>query len=139
MARCMNPPRSGTNRGVCYCAGRDRIGALGDSMSRLPVVTQSGARRALPLYLATAAPVEFGDGFFPEERDRSGAFRWMAQRGELRFSPAPRMRYLELVFYCEFHDLSQWVEARCGSAAERLQLGFGWTTAAVEIPAGSRA
>lgn len=105
----------------------------------LPVVTQSGARRALPPYLATAAPVEYGPGFFWEETDRSGPFRWMDRRAELRFEPAPRTRYLEMVFYCEFHDLTQWVTTRSGDAEEKLELAFGWTTASIEIPAGSAA
>lgn len=100
----------------------------------LPVVGQPGPQRALPSYLATTSPVEFGEGFFWEERDRSGAFRWMAERGCLRFAAAAAPRYLELTFYSEFHDLSQWVEVDCGGARQRLQLAFGWTTASVPVP-----
>ncbi len=105
----------------------------------LPVVGQSGPQRALPPYLATAAPVEYGEGFYSEERDRSGPFRWMAPEGVLRFAPAPRPRYLEMVFYCEFHDLSQWVVARCAGAQQRLELSFGWTTVSLDIPADAAA
>ena len=103
----------------------------------LRVVQPSGPARSLPPYLATASPVEFGEGFYWEESDRSGAFRWMSERGRLAFAAAPRPRYLEMVVYSEFHDLSQWLEVRAGAAGSRLELGFGWTTVSVEVPAGA--
>src|SRR5688572_17948538 len=94
----------------------------------LNVLQATGPKRSLPPYLATASAVEYGDGFYLEENDRSGSFRWMAEAGELRFEAADRPRFLELVFYCEFHDLSQWLEAECAGRNERLELGFGWTS-----------
>ena len=85
----------------------------------LNVLQASGPKRSLPLYLSTAAPVEYGDGFYWEESDRSGPFRWMSASAEIRFEPVDRVRYLELVVYCEFHDLSQWLDAGVGGNAER--------------------
>ncbi len=103
----------------------------------LNVLQASGPKRSLPPYLATAAAVEYGEGFYLEENDRSGSFRWMAENGELRFAAAGHLRYLELVLYCEFHDLSQWIDAECASRSDRLQLGFGWTTVSLPVPAGA--
>jgi MoaA/NifB/PqqE/SkfB family radical SAM enzyme len=96
--------------------------------------------RRPPPYLATAQPVGFGDGFYAEERNGEGTFRWMSERGRLTFAPADRERYLELKVYCEFHDLSQWLDVDPGGrqgAGARLELGHGWNVASLAVPAGT--
>jgi MoaA/NifB/PqqE/SkfB family radical SAM enzyme len=104
----------------------------------LPVLSNAAAPpRPKPLHLVSAEPVEFGDGFYAEERNGEGSFRWMGERGRLHFAPAPGERYLELTVYSEFHDLSQWLEAEVAGDRRRIELGNGWTAGSLAIPAGA--
>ncbi len=103
----------------------------------LPVLQNAGSPRPKRAYRVSAEPVELGDGFYAEERNGEGAFRWMGERGRLHFAPAPRERYLELTVYSEFQDLSQWLEAEVGGGRRRLELGHGWTLASLAVPAGA--
>jgi hypothetical protein len=55
-----------------------------------------------PLFTRTSTAVTFAPGFFEEEKDGEGAFRWMGPQGGLRFEPADGPHYLELWILCEF-------------------------------------
>ncbi|HUO86715.1 MAG TPA: hypothetical protein VM617_04930, partial [Thermoanaerobaculia bacterium] len=109
----------------------------------LRVIDASQDSRPLPAYLATAAPVGFGQGFHDEERDEGGPFRWMGESGRLDFAPAAEERFLELEVYTEFHDLSQHlavapVAAGAPAAAPaRIELCHGWNRLSSSVPAGS--
>lgn len=90
--------------------------------------------RELPAFLSTAAPVEFGAGFFAEESAERERFRWMGDRGLLTFTAAPIDRFLELMVLSEFQDGSQILTADGASAA--LPLIPGWRKVSVEVAAG---
>ena len=107
-------------------------------MTLLNMTLPAAPARSLPPYLATAAPVEFGTGFYDEEIDGLGRFRWMGLSGRLAFAPESDARYLELWVLSEFHDLSQ--ELVCGAGgghSERFSLIAGWAPLAVTVPGGA--
>lgn len=103
-------------------------------------IDQERAARPQPAHLATAAAVEFGDGFYDQETNDHGPFRWMRERGRLDFEPAPEERYLELTVWSEFYDLSQRLEAAAGgrpTEPARLELQHGWNHLSLAVPAGA--
>jgi pyruvate-formate lyase-activating enzyme len=106
-------------------------------MTFLDMTLPAAPARSLPPYLATAAPVEFASGFYDEEVDGLGRFRWMGLSGRLAFAPEPDARYLELWVLSEFHDLSQELVCGAGGHAERFSLIAGWAPLAVTVPAGA--
>ncbi len=106
-------------------------------MTRLPMTLPEAPARRLPPYLATAAPVAFGSGFFDEEVDGLGRFRWMGLSARLAFAPEPDARYLELWVLSEFHDLSQELVCAADRHQERFSLIAGWAPLAVTVPPGS--
>lgn len=104
------------------------------------VSTPPAPSRPPPPYLVTAEPAGFGHGFYAEERNGEGTFRWMSEHGRLAFAPAAGERFLELKVYCEFHDLSQWLDVATDGGqgrGVRLELGTGWNTTSVAVPAGA--
>jgi len=92
------------------------------------------AQRAAPPYLATSRPARFGDGFYGEEMDEGGPFRWMTVTGRLDLDPASNGSYLELQVLCEFSDLSQQLTAVCGDRHVTLPLVHGWNHLSLEVP-----
>lgn len=93
--------------------------------------------KAPPAFLATAAPVELGQGFHAAEEDDGGTFHWMAERGRLTFAPDTVDRYLEVWVLSEFHDLSQTLTCTCGARAETVELIDGWAPLSLEVPAAA--
>jgi pyruvate-formate lyase-activating enzyme len=106
-------------------------------MPLLNMTLPEAPARSLPPYLATSAPVEFGSGFYDEEVDGLGRFRWMGLSGRLVFAPDAAARYLELWVLSEFHDLSQELVSSAGGHAERFSLIAGWSPLAVTVPPGA--
>lgn len=106
----------------------------------LPILsgTASPTQRVGPAqeapFLATAAPVTFGDGFYEKELEGTDRFRWMSQRGRLTFVPHPAERFLELCLFCEFGDLSQHLTASAGKHHENLRLVHGWAPVSLTVP-----
>ncbi len=91
-----------------------------------------------PAYMATAAPVAFGEGFYDEERHDLDVFRWMGLSGRLTFDPDPAERFLELWVLSEFHDLSQELTSSAGEGpGETFALVRGWAPLPVTVPAGA--
>jgi MoaA/NifB/PqqE/SkfB family radical SAM enzyme len=105
-------------------------------------VLDSSQGRQPPAYLAGAAPVGFGPGFYEEERNEEGAFRWMGEAARLDFAPAAEERWLELAVYTELHDLSQHLDAAAvgtiSAAVEpaRIELCHGWNRLSLGVPPG---
>jgi len=118
-------------------------------MTQLRMALPSPAEKERPAYLATAAPVTFGGGFYDEERHDLDVFRWMGLSGRLTFDPDPVERYLELWVLSEFHDLSQELTSSAGAGppsalapplgtgAETFALVSGWAPLPVTVPAGA--
>ena len=91
-----------------------------------------------PLFVTTAAEASFGTGFYDEERDGAGVFRWMGERAVIDFAPDPEPRFLEYWTCSEFFDLSQRLAFSSGGAPiEDLPLTRGWAPRSVAIPAGA--
>jgi len=106
-------------------------------MTQLRMALPSLPEKERPAYLATAAPVAFGDGFYDEERPDLDVFRWMGLSGRLRFDPDPATRYLELWVMSEFRDLSQELTSSAGEGpAETFELVGGWAPLPITVPAG---
>ena len=98
--------------------------------------TPAASPKALPLHLATAAPVTVHEGFYEAERDGLDSFRWMGQSGELSFEPATEDRYLELWVLSEFKDLSQRLTVSTSSGREAtFDLQHGWSRLSAVVPA----
>lgn len=102
----------------------------------LRVVTDT-AERELARYRTTAVAVEFGDGFYGQERDDVYLFRWMQPEGELRLPPAAVDRYLEIWVFSNFRDLSQELVASGPQWQELRTLASGWTRMSLAVPAGT--
>ena len=100
-------------------------------------VLQPDAIRSVPLHVATATEPSCEEGFYPEEGDGAGRFRWMSDRGVLRFDADAESRYIELWVLSEFHDLSQRLLARTADAAEEYVLPQGWSPLSLLVPAGA--
>lgn len=100
-------------------------------------VVQPDAARALPLFITTAAPVFFDDGFAHEESEGGERFRWMSDRGLLSFGADTEPRYLELWILSEFYDLSQRLIAACGGCATEYALAHGWSPLSLSVPPGA--
>jgi hypothetical protein len=62
-------------------------------MKVLPVIVPPAPP---PPFIATAAPVRFGDGFYDEEGPAGERFRWMRERSVMAFEPQAASRFLEL-------------------------------------------
>jgi MoaA/NifB/PqqE/SkfB family radical SAM enzyme len=103
-------------------------------MTYLKVIQPDGLRTQ-PAFVATAAEVTFGDGFYEEEPDETQGFRWMSERGRLTFLPDTEPRFLEFWALSEFHDLSQ--QLATNAAPEPFALVHGWSPISLEIPAGA--
>jgi len=93
--------------------------------------------RPQPPHVLTSGPVEFGTGFYDEERDGLDVFRWMGLTGQLRFAPASAASYLEVWVLSEFQDLSQELTCRSGGQELRLPLAHGWAPLSIPVPAGA--
>ncbi len=93
--------------------------------------------RALPRYLAAAAPVTFAEGFYAEEREGIDTYRWMGLSGRLSFEPSAAERYLELAPLSEFQDLSQRLTVEAAGREQTFDLVGGWQRLPVVVPAGA--
>jgi hypothetical protein len=109
---------------------------IGSGMTQLRVI-QPQAVRAQPLFVATAAEVSFGRGFYGEEHDGSQVFRWMADEGELTYAPAPTDRFLEFWAFSEFYDLSQHLTTASGDSVETAPLPHKWSPRSIVVPASA--
>ena len=98
-------------------------------------VLQPGA--TVPLFVSTARPVAFEEGFYAEERQEGYPFRWMGGHASLRVTPDPHPVYLELGLLSEFHDLSQTLTVKAGDRMERCALVHGWSSLSFMLPAGT--
>jgi MoaA/NifB/PqqE/SkfB family radical SAM enzyme len=93
-----------------------------------------------PPFLAAAAPLTFGPGFYEEELGEGFAFRWMALAGRIDFEPRPSGRFLELWVRSQFFDLSQRLAVSTdGQPPADHELVRGWSPLSVAVPAGARA
>jgi MoaA/NifB/PqqE/SkfB family radical SAM enzyme len=93
---------------------------------------------ALPLFLASARPLAFADGFHGAEHAEGLPFRWMGLRGRLEFEPEPRPRFLELRVRSNFQDLSQRLTASLEGAEPSFHdLVYGWNALSVPVPPGA--
>jgi MoaA/NifB/PqqE/SkfB family radical SAM enzyme len=82
--------------------------------------------------------VQFGAGWFDEERDEIFSFRWMGREAEVTLAPGGA--YLAFHAYSEFVDASQVLTVRTGGALlAELPLLHQWTPYGVELPAGAGA
>jgi sulfatase maturation enzyme AslB (radical SAM superfamily) len=105
-------------------------------MTQLRVI-QPDALRPPPLFVSTAAAVQYGGGFYAEEHDDTGAFRWMGPHAALVIEAADEPRFLEYWTFSEFHDESQRLEVRAGDRhLEDAPLVHGWSPRSLEVPAG---
>ena len=100
-------------------------------------LTPVQAERAVQPFLATAAPVSLGDGFYEAERDDAGIFHWMRRKGRLEFEARPADRYLEMSVCSEFRDRSQILTATSGSEPTAVGLVRGWMPLSLAVPAGA--
>ena len=107
-------------------------------MTQLNMALPAPAEKPRPSYLATSAPVAFGDGFYDEERHDLDVFRWMGQAARLTFDADPAERFLELWVLSEFHDLSQELTSAAGEGrVETFPLVSGWAPLPVTVPPGA--
>ena len=105
-------------------------------MTVLNVISEAALARLKepPIFLATATPVEFSQGFYAAEADEGGTFYWMKNQARLDFLPDTVVRYLELWVLSEFHDLSQQLTFTSGQQERTIELTGGWAPLTVEIP-----
>ena len=88
-------------------------------------------------YLATAAPLRFGGGFYAEELAEGLPFRWMGPEASLECDPEPRPRFLELWLHSHFHDGSQRLLATLeGGATADHGLVHGWNRLSLPMAPG---
>ena len=84
----------------------------------------------------TAAPVEYREGFFSPEDDRTLPFRWMSKRAVLAL-PAEELRgheYLSLWIFSDFANFSQRISlALDGRPLDEFPLMFGWASYSVRL------
>jgi hypothetical protein len=105
----------------------------------LPVIPSAHAVTAPPTapYLATAAEVRFGEGFYAPELAEGLPFRWMGEVATLQFDPESRPRFLELWLHGHFHDGSQSLTvAALGGATADLGLVHGWNRLSLPLAPG---
>ena len=110
-------------------------------MTVLNVISEAALARLKtpPAFLATATPVDLGQGFHGAEEDDGGTFHWMAERGRLTFAPDTAGRYLEVWVLSEFRDLSQDLTFTYGPRVETVKLVGGWAPLSLEVPADALA
>lgn len=100
-------------------------------------VVSDTATRDLGRYRTTATPVEFGDGFYGEERDDVYLFRWMRLAGDLRVEVAEESRFLEIWVFSNFRDLTQELSVAGEDWQQERTLASGWSRLSVPVPAGT--
>jgi len=106
------------------------------SLPVLPSPPAVSPPKAAP-YLATAAAVRFGEGFYAEELAEGLPFRWMADGAALQFDPESRPRFLELWLHGHFHDGSQRLTVAVeGGATADLGLVHGWNRLSLPLAPG---
>ena len=108
-------------------------------MRSLKVLPSQPAVSAPPVapYLATAAPVRFGEGFYAEQLAEGLPVRWMAQEAALELDPESRPRFLELWLHGHFHDGSQRLTVAVdGGAAVHHGLVHGWDRLSLVLAPG---
>ena len=82
--------------------------------------------------------LEYGEGFYDEERYGPQSFRWMGRSAALRFEPGEEGRTLELRVFSPFFDLSQTLTLTApGSRQRKSPLLHGEWTLCVPVPAGA--
>jgi MoaA/NifB/PqqE/SkfB family radical SAM enzyme len=82
-----------------------------------------------------AAEVLFGEGFYDEEREDAGTFRWMQPNAVLHLPPDPADRFLEFGVLSEYRDLTQTLTIAAGGTDVSYPLAAGWGPLSVPIPA----
>jgi molybdenum cofactor biosynthesis enzyme MoaA len=82
-----------------------------------------------------AAEVLFGDGFYEEEREDAGTFRWMQPHAVLHIPPDAGDRFLEFGVLSEYHDGTQVLTISAGAADVSHPLAAGWGPLSIPIPA----
>jgi hypothetical protein len=81
--------------------------------------------------------VFFGEGFYEEEREDAGTFRWMQPHAVLQIPPAANDRFLEFGILSEYRDGTQVLTVSAGGADVSYLLAAGWGPLSVAIPAGA--
>jgi pyruvate-formate lyase-activating enzyme len=104
-------------------------------MTRLEMVAVTAPVRELPPHMATAEPVDVGDGFHDEETHGLDRFRWIGASATLRFARSDEPRFLELWVLSEFHDLSQTLTCAADRQSSDYPLVNGWSPISVAVPA----
>lgn len=100
----------------------------------LRVISQAPTR-STPPHLKSLSSVGFEEGFYAEEQDDFGSFRWMTQRGSLNVEPQSKPAFLEFWAASEFHDLSQSLSVQVGETTTCLELLHGRARNSVPVPA----
>lgn len=108
-------------------------------MRTLPVLAPEPARPPVA-FLATSAPVRFGDGFHYQEIAEGLPFHWMSKTGRIEFAPEEGARFVELWVRSSFYDLSQTLTVRAGDEpVVELALVHDWNPVSVRVPGGADA
>ncbi|HVT47068.1 MAG TPA: radical SAM/SPASM domain-containing protein [Vicinamibacterales bacterium] len=79
-----------------------------------------------PVLPPPAPEVLFGDGFYEEEREDAGTFRWMQPHAVLHIPPDVSDRFLEFGVLSEYRDLTQTLTISAGATDVSYPLAAGW-------------
>jgi molybdenum cofactor biosynthesis enzyme MoaA len=89
-----------------------------------------------PAVLPPPAPeVLFGDGFYEEEREDAGTFRWMQPHAVLHIPQDVTDRFLEFGVLSEYRDRTQTLTISAGATDVSHPLAAGWGPLSIPIPA----